>query len=334
MGFQSLEQRMAQTYLDTFPEFMPSEDGLGIDEQRDFYQLMKSVYQLAFNEPELFVTVIHEDDAHPYRFNKSSYGKPELRKNMCLFTKAVDELLTVMYQMGIDRTIVKCSKRQRVILERLGIRETDALPAPWIWMSTREGANLLAFSRCLFKTDYPYPSNVFARLLGDVDAFHRLEKWLTERGYMQYFYLNGQMSMDFANLSWDINPPRGGFDSKIRHTGISVRYDELVKEPQVLGLCIPNGMRDYLEAFDRMDAHLQEFVVACTKKCDSCRFCLQTDKTGKRAKAYIPVTHHSTTYQLCSYFPGYSYCWSSINEALADNLIAMMLFMDSFLHKY
>ncbi len=331
MRFQSLEQRMAQTYLDTFPGFVPAEGGPGIEEQKAFHQLIGSLYQLAFNEPELFVASSHEDDAYPLRFNKSSYNKPGLRRDMQAFTKAVDDLLLVMYEMGSDKNAVKLSKRQRVILERLGINETDALPSGWIWMATRKGANRLSFSKCLFRKDYPYPRDVFAKLLGDETAFHRLEDWMIGQGYARYCFLDGRMSMDYANPTWDKDPPLGGNLSKIRHTGIAVSYDGMVQEPPSLGLCIPHGLKKYLEAFDSMDTGLKGFVAANTKECDACGYCTQTDKTGTRPRACIPVTHNGMKHRLCPFFPGYSFCWTSVNGARVDELIAMLSFMDSFI---
>jgi hypothetical protein len=334
MKFQSLEQRMAQTYLDTFPVFVPSDGGPGIEEQRAFYQLIRSVYQLALNEPELLTASFHEDDAYPNRFNKSSYKKPDLRRYMQAFTKAVDDMISLMYQMGIEKNAVKPSKRQQDILERLGINGTDALPPAWIWMSTREGAGLLSFSKCLFKNDYPYPSEVYARLLGDEKAFHRLEDWMLGRGYIRYCCLDGQLSMDYANPAWDLSPPLGGNLNKIRHTGIAVRYDGMIQEPPCLGLCIPHGMKKYLEAFESMDTGLKSFVVAHTKKCDACGYCTQTDKTGTRPRACIPVKHNAEITCLCPIFPGYSFCWTSLTEARVDNIIAMLSFMDGLICKY
>jgi hypothetical protein len=92
MTFTSLEQRMAQTYIDMLPKFIPDKNaGIDIAEQEKFYLLMKSLYQLAFNEPLLFVPSLHEDDAYPNRYKKS-YGKPELVNNMRKFLKAMDSL--------------------------------------------------------------------------------------------------------------------------------------------------------------------------------------------------------------------------------------------------
>ena len=54
MTYTNLEQRMAQSYIDLFPTFIPDENELiSIDEQKRFYNLMHSIYQLARNEPHL-----------------------------------------------------------------------------------------------------------------------------------------------------------------------------------------------------------------------------------------------------------------------------------------
>jgi len=332
--FTSVEQRIAYTYLDKFPSFIPDENGIPLPEQEEFYGLVKSIYQLAFDEPELFVPALHEDDAFPNRFNKSTYGKPELQNYMRKFTKEMDKLLQAMFLMGADAAGVKLAKRQEGILATLGITQSGPLPPGWRWMSTRPGASLTAFSYCLFKSGYPYISDAYARLLGDEKAYRRLEGWMLDRGYRRYDGLDvlasdDKLSITYANPAWSDEPPRGGFEYKIRHTGISARYDAFIREPAVFGLCIPNGLKPYLERFEDMDRAVQAFVVERTKTCDGCGYCVQTDKTGKRPLAKISITYEGKTYPLCPYFPGCSYCWTSVDDALVDNLIGMLSFMDS-----
>jgi hypothetical protein len=136
--------------------------------------------------------------------------------------------------------------------------------------------------------------------------------------------------LTYANPLWSKNTPNGGFEYKIRHTGISARYDFFLQQPAVFGLCIPNGLKPYLNAFDSMDKKLQMFIVSRTKKCDGCRYCVQTDKTGSRPFAFIQINYEEKKYNLCPYFPGYSYCWTNIDNDLADQLIEILSFMDKF----
>ncbi len=109
----SLEQRMAQGYMDLFPPFVPDERApVSVAEQEDFYIRMRQLYQLACDEPLLFVPALHEDDAFPNRFNKTPYGKPELSANMKKFTKAVDGLVQNLFSAGQGQTI-QWSTRQK-----------------------------------------------------------------------------------------------------------------------------------------------------------------------------------------------------------------------------
>jgi len=334
--FTSVEQRMANGYLDTFPPFVPEEAPLAAASQRELYDLMLGLYRLCFDEPQLLVPALHEDDAYPNHFNKSSYGKPDLFVSMRKFTREMDALLDAMFRRG-QGAPVKLSKRQKALLDRLGVSPDGPLPAAWARLASRPGMTMTKFSRCFFQEGYPYVRDVYARLLGNEAAYGKLIDWMTARGYRYYDGLDitasdDKLSMTYANPAWSGDIPRGGFEYKIRHTGISARYEAAFREPQLFGLCIPGGLKPALSAFDRMDAPVQDFVIRRTKVCDGCRYCVQTDKTGARPLALIPVRHHGETRKLCPYFPGYSYCWPRIDDALADDLIRMLDFLDALRH--
>jgi hypothetical protein len=333
MTFANLEQRMARAYLDMLPKFIPDKNAIiGPAEQERFYDLIKNLYQLAFNEPLLLVPVLHEDDAYPGRYKKP-YGKPDLVKNMRKFLKEMDSLLQNMYAIGRGAE-AKINKRQQEVLSKLGIDDYEKLPPAWTWMASRPESNYIDFAFCLFDKNYPYTSDIYAGLLGE-SAFRRLENWMIARGYERHTIYkvigaDSKLSLSYANPLWDKEPPRGGFEYKIRHTGISAIYEPTTQKPAVFGLCIPNGLKTYLDAFDSMDRKTRGFVINQTKKCDGCKYCVQTDKTGSRPPASVPVAYEQKTYKLCPYFPGYSYSWSGIDDALADQLIELLSFMDKF----
>jgi len=331
MQFQSLEQRMAQTFLDRLPPFVPAVDGPPASEQERLYGLIKSLYQLGFDEPGLLVPQLHGDDAYPNRFNKASYGKTELLTHMRRFQKEISALLQGMFALGAGEA-VKLSKRQKEILGRLGALEGPPFEA-WAWMATRPGADVHAFAHCLFSPGYRYAADVYARLLGDEAAFRKLEGWMLARGYAYFENLDAPahepgLAARYANLSRNPAPPSGGFEYGVKHTGVSLRYDPFVRAPAVLGLCIPGGMKASLSAFERMDAPLQSFVAARTKACDRCGYCVQTDKTGTRPLACMRVAFEGRELCLCTYFPGYRYCFTRLDGALADKLIALLDFLD------
>lgn len=333
MEYASLEQRMAGAYLAMLPEFVPDEQAeVSADDQKAFYDLIKSLYRLLFDDPSLLVPALHEDDAFPSRY-KTGYGKPELQTNVSKYKKATENLLTNMFLMG-QGSAVKLNSRQSKILALLGAEDVTRLPAAWTWMSRRPEANQTAFAYCLFNREYVYARGVYARLLGE-KAFRRLEEWMISQGYQAYDIYNTawvdyRLTLTYANPAWGTERPGGGFEYKIRHTGISAQYDAYVRDPASMGVCIPYGLKRFLEEFDSMSGDVKDFVVQHTKRCDGCGYCVQTDKTGKRPPACIPVAYEQTDYKLCPYFPGYTFCWSSVDEPLADQIIAFLAFMDGY----
>ena len=335
-SYANLEQRMAQGYIDMLPPFVPDENAsVSVVEQEDFYGMIQSLFRLAFDEPLLFVTVLHEDDAFPTRYKKS-YGKPKLITEMRIFTKTMDGLLDAMFHMG-QGVDVKLTPKQKTILARLGLEDRAALPAAWKWMSTKDGASVTTFSHCLFDENYPYASDIYAGLLGE-SAFRKLEDWMLARGYQRFATYRPtasdcNLALSIVNPAWGETPPRGGFEYKILHTGIAAQYEYYAQKPVIVGLCIPNGMKPYLAAFDAMDTTLQAFVVDQTKKCDGCKYCVQTDKTGSRPLANTTISWEGKEYKLCHLFPGYRYNWSSVDDDLVEKLIKMLSFMDGFVQK-
>ena len=204
----------------------------------------------------------------------------------------------------------------------------------WEWMATREGAHITAFSHCLFRMDYSYALDIYRRFFNSA-ALDKLVDWMREKGYKPFdiYHLIGtdcKLSLSYVNPKWGNTPPRGGFEYKIKHTGISFRYDNGVQIPWVLGVCIPGGMKPYLSRFDSMEDSLRDFVISRNRKCNGCRYCVQTDKTGARPLAAVTVVQKGKQYSLCPYFPGGFYSWTSIDEEAADQIIALLDFMDGF----
>lgn len=241
-----------------------------------------------------------------------------------------------MYLLGRGET-VELKRRQKEILSNLGIENVGKLPKAWKWMATRPDADYESFIHCFFKADYPYTSEIYASLLGEA-PFYRLEKWMQSQGYIPYVIKDStatdcKITLTYANPLWGNDKPRGGFEYKIKHTGISVRYDPYFSDPCIIGLCIPNGLKNYLNHLEEISPSLQEFVLKHTKKCNGCRYCVQTDKTKSRPLNFITVKHGEKQENLCPYFPGYRFCWTELNDSLTDNIIGMLEFMDRFAKK-
>ena len=247
--------------------------------------------------------------------------------------RAVKTLLNTMFLMGRGQE-VKRNKRIRNIFSRLGVEEGGRLPAGWTWMASRPGADSVAFAYCLFDRNHVYARDIYAPLLGE-EPFRRLEQWMLSQGYRAYDiykteWADYRLSLSYANPAWGQEPPSAGNEYKIRHTGISVEYDAYTASPVSLGLCIPYGMKPFLERFAQMSPKVQELVLERTKRCDGCRYCVQTDKTGIRPLACVPVEHQGAAHKLCPYFPGYAYRWTSLSNGLVGQMTAFLDFMDGF----
>ena len=339
LTYTSLEQRTAQGYLDVFPLFIPEESAsVSIEEQKEFYDIMKKLYKLAYVEPQLFVPKLHEDDVPPMLFSGRSDSEQETLTNMKKFRKSVDTLIWQMYLMGIGSEYT-LNTRQKKILAGLGIADFTKLSPVWEWMAKKEHLERFEqpsrFAHCCFREEYLYAADIFEKAF-DNTAFGKLKGWMTAHGYKPFQICNTtasdcKLSLTYANPSWSEETPRGGFEYKIKHTGISMRYEPCCKEPWILGVCIPGGMKLFLEHFDEMPEHVQDFVMSRIKRCDGCRYCVQTDKTGKRPFARIAVQYAEKEYKLCPYYPGYSFWWTSIDDTLADNIIGLLGFMDKFI---
>lgn len=332
-SYQSLEQRIAAGYGAMLPPFFPKEGGeVRVEEQREFYDLMKALYQLLFDDPALLSPSLHEDDAFPTRYKKG-YGKPRLQADVLKMERAVKDLLKAMYLLGQGQE-VKLSRRTRNLLSLLGVTDPSRLPAAWTWMARRPGAGPVALAYCLFDPEHVYSTDVYARLLGEA-PFRRLESWLRSHGYRPYDqyqteWVDFRLSLTYGNPVWSPERPGRGYEYKIRHTGIAAQYDAYAASPVSVGLCIPYGLRPFLERFSQMSPKVQAFVLKHTKRCDGCGYCVQTDKTGLRPKAWIPIAHEGASYRLCPHFPGYTYSWAGLDDALVDDMTEFLAFMDGF----
>jgi len=331
-NYNSLEQRVTAEYLDTFPAFVPATDApVDAAAQRDFYELMLRLFRLLYEDPALLVPKLHEDDSFPTRY-KTGYGKPELQSDLLKCRKAINDLLKAMYLLG-QGAEVKLNKRQKTILTKLDV-DLTALPPAWVWMATRPEADQIAFAFCLFDRTHCYAAEVYARLLGET-PFRKLLDHLQELGYLLRDQYNTEwpdyrLMLSVYHPGWSPDPPALGYEYKIKHTGVAAQYDCCIREPVSIGLCIPGGMKPWLERFEAMDPALQAFVAERTKQCDQCRYCVQTDKTGKRPLAFVPVSHAGETLQLCPHFPGYRYCWNALDDGIVEQIMAFVTFMDAY----
>lgn len=348
--FKNLEQRVVGSYIDTFPAFVPEKCSEVTEAgQKQFYDFIRNIYLKIFDNPLLLYTKLNEEDFYTYRFNKAFDKKPKLYEQMQSDTKKIEEFLSVLFEMGIsghigdDKLIVdqsiKVNNRYISLLEQGGLTYTKengqsvfsydngtAMFRVWKWMTERPGASKLSFSRCLFNAEHSYASDIFARLLGNEKAFYTLEKYLTDHGYIRIDNRDNQIALDYVKNYDKKDMPVKDSWAERTHGGISLKYYYYVAKPACISLRLPR-LKELLNNFDSMEAELKEFVVKKNKKCDGCRYCVQTDKTGKRDLIFITVSFDKE-YNLCPLFPGFNYCWDHMDDTLASNMMQCLSFID------
>jgi hypothetical protein len=350
--YKSLEHRVLGAYIDTLPPFVPDKSSEVTEEgQKGFYDFVKSIYHNIYDTPLLLYTKLNEDDFYTYRFNKTFDKKPKLYIQMQSDIKKLEDFLNVLFQIGIEGRIEegkfvienskKINKKYLVILEQCGMSHFEESKKctllnnnaeifhAWKWMASRHEATLLAFSRCLFNTEYSYAGDIYSHLLGSTEAFNELEKYLQDNGYTRIDNRDNQIALDYVRNYGKKDMPVKDSWAERTHGGISLKYYNYVAKPPCISLRVP-GNKDILNNFELMDDELKAFVVRSNKKCDNCRYCVQTDKTGTRDLIYISV-NFDREYKLCPLFPGFDYCWDYMDHELAENMIRHLSFINRIL---
>lgn len=343
-NYSSVEQRITAAYIDRLPETV-SPDGTGSGPRYIMHSFVKDFFNLVFNDPPLLFKSLNGDDAFNNRFNKSSDRKPELLKNM---KKAVRETemffdflldLSPFLKKGKLPPGYRIKDRYLKILELLGIGmeindsavkvtsdKYNGFAGALLWMAEEKEKRQWDNAAALFNNDNFSMSQNYRRLCGDAEQYDRLADYLEKAEY-HVMQGGGSSSLEFLKGKNGGVPEKGGFQYKVNHIGISMNYDPFVKEPASYSVCIPN-MAKLLSFYNEMDEILRKFIVTVTKKCDNCRYCVQTDKTGKREKAYAVTALEGRKYALCTYFPGYYYTFTELNELIVGCMIKILSFMD------
>jgi hypothetical protein len=334
---------MADCYRVMFPPFVPNLD-LPEKPQAQFYAFMKEVLQKLFDDPEGFFKKIYADDAYPNRFNRKPYNKPDLIVHMKKDVKDIDEFLTCLFEIGRNGEVAESgmkvnlnvSKKQVKNLNWVGLSYENGLissksyphmfPA-WSYLAKKEAATVLTFSRCFFYDRHSYLEDVYVKLF-DKKAFEMLTGWLKQHEYKRYELTRPANPLDYVKSLTAREVELGNsISGDPHHIGFAYEYKYEAQVPQY---AVPRIVRykDILLHFAEMPENLQKFVLNHTKHCDNCRYCTQTDKSGKRPQATVFVTE---TVGLCPYYPGFSISFTEIDTKRAADIIELMEFMEKIL---
>lgn len=178
----------------------------------------------------------------------------------------------------------------------------------------------LHFSRCVFEPDENWLAAAFDRLLNADGRLIRLCDELEQRGYRRVDCFDGwHITLDYVKQYGRKNEPLKWSWAEKTHAGIAVTYEDLRLAPCFFWIRLPM-FRTILEHADALPAPVSDFLERCTKTCDGCRYCVQTDKTHTRPLACVKVHGKNK----CPHFPGFTMNWRSLPSELAEHTLALL----------
>jgi hypothetical protein len=349
--FKNLAQRSVSYYLATYPPFFPVQSSEATDEeQKNAYLFIKGIYERIYNDPTLIgFKILPDDSFNDWEFHKT---KPQLVTKIRDGIKKIDQFLALIFNIctynQIDQNTFSVSKTDNPIktaaikqLAKFDIQvKTTDNEYLFSFPIKTGGLKLLAniskqsasmdnevqqaytlFSRGVFDVSSPWTLEIFKNMFNDQESYGKLMDFLIKNNYLRN---------DFReNINLNFVKNYGNVDEKLKaawaertHGGIEIIYEETRKNQPLISLRIPYYL-EILKNADKMSEGLKSFVVNTSKKCDNCRYCVQTDKTGKRPLAFITVEE----FNICPLFCGFQYRWKTINPVLADNMIEMLQFI-------
>lgn len=361
--FNSLPQRSIYYFLATYAPFHPVASAFAEEaEQRSAYDFILGIYQKLYEDPGLMgFRLLPDDSLSDWQFQKDKPKLvPELRKPLRKLEEFMELLWTISYNGQADHNylVMDCSHRElkpsdKKLLERFEIlierTETSYLLQ---FPCSTAGLQLLArislqnarpawqgqqkpyllFSRGVFDPSSPWSSEIFSSMLEHPEPFCRLISYLEEKNFRRIDNkeCNHQVSLDYIKCYGKTDDELKWAWGERTHSGLEVIYEETRRNQPLITLRIPY-YKELLERTDAMSPSLKDFILLHNKKCDNCRYCVQTDKTGKRPLAFFIIEKKP----LCPLYPGFMYRWKSLDDATVNGIIEMLEFIDyAFKERY
>lgn len=189
------------------------------------------------------------------------------------------------------------------------------------------GCEHIAFRSAAFEPKSPWLVKGYDEMLKADGKLIWLCGELEKRGY-ELSYTRDKRKQDLSYVKL-----HGKKDAEVKwawaeraHTGIELTYEDIHLEPAYIWLRVPL-YQNLLERMDEMPERPREFLLAHTKSCDGCRFCVQTDKTGTRPLAAIKAGGKMK----CPRFPAFGMNWRELTKELAENILAALDAMDAMM---
>lgn len=351
-SFDNLAQRSLYYFISTYAPFVSTNSDMAtVEEQESAYHFIKSIYENTFKDPSLLkLKTLPDDSFSDWEYHKTN---PKLVTDIREGIKKVEQFINLIYQISLSKQInentFSVSKNdleiKPAVLKQLqnfnikyqvnekeyiidfpikvsGLKLLATISKQSISNEEENQKPYVLFSRGVFNVNHPWTYEVFRNFFEDQRAFDRLISFLDKNNYKRVdgsecialnYVKNYSKKQEKLKAAW----------AERTHGGIELIYEETRKNQPLLSLRIPY-YKEILEHSSKMSNKLKNFIINYTKKCDNCRYCVQTDKSGTRPLAFINVDDNN----LCPLFCGFSYRWKAINDDIVDNIIELLQFID------
>jgi hypothetical protein len=348
INYNILEERIINSYLEqSATKFIyNNKSELSEKDQKILYDFTKKIYLIMQKNPEILFNEFHDDDAHPNRFNCSSYNKPYLKKFMRKAIKTIDDFMYIIYSIGLGKNEnIKISKKYTSLLNAVGINYENGVLVfkdnPMIFnilqqLIGNENLPFQNFIKCMYDEQHEYFIDLFKKYSIDHNAYNRLMKWLEENDYS---YITSIVSNEIGNSEScgfgffkKVNNDDGKHPSNMyghSYIGLFIDYNVLIQEPVVFSLRVQN-IRNVLKRFDELEDILKDFICNYHARCSGCNYCIQRHlKKNNSIKTFaIFAEYKDKKLALCPINYVYSYNWNELNSKLAEGIIAYLEIME------
>ncbi|MFR1758997.1 MAG: hypothetical protein ACLSX2_04810 [Christensenellaceae bacterium] len=353
-AFETLTQRMADACLATMPGFGPAPEAPADEAaQRQLYGFIRQVYERIYRNPELLGLKLRPDDCYTHAWWNE--GRQQTAVWMRAVLGKLDDAFRMIRDIALEGELTPegirlpagqftLTRRKQALLEGLGLVGRpapegtlfaapdfpDMLPAMAYLAqesARRDGKSPLTFSRCILNGRARPMTAVFRQISGEPAAFDRLVGFLEAEGYQRQCFRDDRVTLDYTKNYGKKDEPLKDNWAEREHGGISLEYRYSLQTPFYLGLRIPR-FKALLAAAGSMDEPTRSYVCATAKKCDGCGYCVQTDQTGRRPKAVIPVEHGGKRYPICPMMCGFQFFCHSLDQERVGHIIGLLRFAD------
>lgn len=191
----------------------------------------------------------------------------------------------------------------------------------------KEDKAYLYFSRLVFDPSSDWTARVFDKYLKADGRILWLAHELESRGYTRIDCRDGKkVSLDYVKQHGKKQEPVKCAWGERVHSGIELTYEELQLTPGYLWLRMPM-FKTVLEHIDELPENVAQFITSWTKTCNGCRYCVQTDKTGKRPLAAMKINEKMK----CPLYPGFTMNWRELEAGLEKDIVCVLNAIDALL---